>query len=367
MTPERLVSDEEIRSRLRRRVIHLRVASRARPGSNPRFVETDLYRYRDDVYRRLRVILRNRGCCRPFCTMCPLPNEGTRWAGSGQPELDATAQFRIALNANAGAEMICIYNDGSFFADGELLPAIRSRILSMVRMSRAKHCIVESLPEFLTASSVAEAIRDLGSSVGLTVAIGLQSADAFVRETCVATTVTEQSFLDGIAVLKQAGAEVKVYLMFKPPFLSEEEAISDCIYSVRRVRELDVQDITLCPTRVAPRTVACDLMRLGLFIPPALRSIVRALRLLHAEGLRARVSLFNVQSSDFPSVTPRACVVCNDSILSALQAYNRDPKADAPLQTECSSCSLKPPLEDQSFFELGLRERILSYLEGVGA
>jgi len=298
--------------------------------------------------------------------MCPLPNESLAHRSSKVTGQLAIAQVRHALQSVDKPEMVCIYNDGSFFAEAELIRETRLAIVDLVRASGATVLMVESLPEFINKTTVGEVAARLSGRTQLVVGLGLQSADRIVREVCIASPVTEDAFRRALSVLSRAGVDAKTYLMFKPPFLTEDEAVSDVLSSVAWVSELGTVDITVCPTRVASGTVVHDLYRLGLYSPPALVSVAQAMQCLHDSGLHARVSLFNVASSDFPSITPRVCASCGPRTVAALTEYNRDPRPGILNGVGCNACAAAACREiEDDVFCLQLEQRICAYLEAV--
>lgn len=351
---------------LSRRVSVLRTHVCGVDPRRPRFMETDRYRYGGVEYRRLRVLLRSNGCSVPTCTMCSLPNEGLdRQTVIVSPE-DYEAQLRWAMTTHPGCAMVCLYNDGSFFADREFDPSTRLRLVHLVRDAGVRVLMVESLPGFATHARVAEVRRALRST-RLVVGIGLQSSDKFIRESCVRSPVREGEFLECLDMMRSIGVDVKAYLILKPPFLTEDEAIEDCDRSLRWLAPLAVKDITLCPTRVAPGTVLEDLSRLGMYFPVTLSSVVACLRFAPARiEARLRVSLFNVASSDYDAIVPHACDDCRAPFSAVLEAFNRTGSVHELLDSRCAACDAHVrSLETGLFFKSPMSERIGYYLNAA--
>lgn len=289
---------------------------------------------------RKKVILMSGGCSVPTCTMCPFTNENNY--GREQTASDLVEQVRRTLARHVEEpvyEVLSLYNDGSFFAPREVPREVQLEIARMVALSDVRHLVVESLPQFITAQVLAPFVEAL-RNVHLEVGIGLQSSDDLVREVLVNTRISRAAFERALIVMAGLGVEAKVYLMIKPPFLTDGEAVSDVAGSADYLTELGVRGITLCPTRVARNTVAWELWRAGAYTPPNLWTVVEAARRVH-EQMAVRVACVNLRGTDFDSVFPDSCPQCADRLVDALMSFSEtgDP-ADLP-----SPCGCRPPLD----------------------
>ncbi len=315
---------------------------RERPAE-PRFVDYDSIRLPDgELVGRKKVIIMSGGCSVPTCTMCPFTNEnnyGIADVASGESLLDQVSRTLIRAEGEPDYEVLSLYNDGSFFAPREIPRDVQVEIALLVAAAGVKRLVVESLPQFVTDAVLAPFVGALGG-VRLEIGIGLQSADALVRETLVNTRISQASFERALRVMSDLGVDPKVYLMVKPPFLTDCEAVTDIVQSVDYLTELGVKGMTLCPTRVSRNTVAWELWQAGLYQPPNLWTVVDAIHRVH-ERLAVRVACVNLRGTDFESVFPDACENCADRIVDSLMRFGEsgDP-ADLP-----ADCICRPPLE----------------------
>ncbi len=222
-------------------------------------------RINGEIVDCLTVILRTRGCSWNACNMCSY----TSFAYPADEE-ELRAQLRYALSENA--EVVKIFTSGSFFDDREVPRGVRLEVAERVRDMGAKKLIVESRPEFIT-----EDVLDDFRGVNLEVGIGLESADDFVRNVCINKGFNFEDFEQAAKILKNRGFRVKCYLLLKPPFLSEREAIDDVLSSVERVRDL-ANVISVNPTNVQKGTLVEKLWYAGFYRPPWLWSAVEVLK-----------------------------------------------------------------------------------------
>lgn len=353
-----------LQSQLRSHALSLRTHRRQLSESRPRYAEADQYYINGQLYKRYRIIVTGHGCSRPFCTMCPFPNEAMGQSRGKLSNNNVVMQIKRELNDIDNPEIVCIYNDGSFFSDAEIPPISRASILRLIKRSKAKMLMVESLPEFIDENSIKESLKALGDNVQLIVGVGLQSSNRIIRELCIATSVTEEVYRNAINILNKYNIGIKTYLMFKPPFLTEEEACNDVIESAIFAGNFHPIDITICPTRIVPGTVVYDLYSRNLYFAPALVSLAASINVLRSQGLNTRVSLFNVASSDIPSITPVTCQTCGPINIKSLFEYSENLDKDSKLLTYCSSCSKYADQEHKlDFFNQSLVSRVNAYLD----
>lgn len=272
--------------------------------------------------RRLKVILMSKGCSVPTCTMCSFTNENNY----GQREVAEdimVEQVRDVLRKDGpvtDCDCVSIYNDGSFFAPREINDKARFSIASLVAEAGVSLLTVESLPQFVTEGRllpVLDALGDIDFEVGL----GLQSAHPQVREYCVNTSFDNSSYERAVNLLKRHGVQVKTYIMLKPPFLTENEAIADALQSIDYCNSLGVPYVTLCPTSISPNTLVWDLMKSGKYHPLNLWSIVdTAIRA--PQEVTLRIVGINLRGANFVSTFPDSCPKCSDNVRKSIGQFS---------------------------------------------
>lgn len=277
---------------------------------------------------------------------------------------DYVEQLRSALEERGVPEMLCLYNDGSFFSDHELPTEARKAIYEIVAKSGCRVLMVESLPVFITRR-IADQAKSMLKSVRLVVGIGLQTMNDRIRDSCIASPVRMDDFLQACDILRRSEIGLKVYLLLKPPFLTEDEAVADCVGSMRKLEQFRPEDITICPTRVANGTVVKDLFEIGLYEPPALTTIIEVLREAPVH-LSTRVSLINVRSSDMEAAPPSTCPNCRDRLVSLLERYNDNVNGVDLANHQCPACHVRVRRREdvwKHFFGMDIVDRVAFYLQ----
>lgn len=328
----------------------------------PRFVESDCYKIGNSVYKRLRIILCSNGCSIPTCVMCPFPNEAVDPSYIKINTEHYLEQIKTALVKHQNHEVLSIYNDGSFFSESELPEQARQAIYSTVKKYGCKYLMVESLPLFITRNKLKEAAELLGQEVKLIVGIGLQSFSDEIRNSCIRTVVSKDDFLQAHELLQEFDYAAKSYLMIKPPFVLEEEAIIDAVEGTRWLYNNGVEDITLCPMRIAKNTILYELYLLKLYSAPKLTTVAECLRQLKTLKIYARVSVINVGNSDLEALTASGCSLCQDKILSGLDQHNNMLDIDFD-NLVCEHCCMEGRNNDpEAFRGLSYSDRVKIWL-----
>lgn len=169
-------------------------------------------------------------------------------------------------------------------------------------------------------------------------------------------------FERALKVMDGFGVEPKVYLMVKPPFLTDGEAVTDVVASVAYLAQLGVRGVTLCPTRVSRNTVAWQLWSAGQYTPPNLWTVVEAVHRVHKE-VAVRVACVNLRGTDFESVFPDGCPECADRVVDALVRVSESGSAaDLP-----EPCACRPPLEVVALDHSAIEARVAQALEVLAA
>lgn len=278
------------------------------------------------MIKRRRIVLLTPKCSSASCLMCPLPNEALDSSTRPITPQQIIKQFDSCFEGiiDPGIEMVTIYTNGNFFADIEVPPEVREHIYKYVGSTKIKYLLVETLPQFISEEKMNIAKKYLGDRV-LVAAVGLQSSNDLVRQISVNTTCTKESFETAYHLLKKNNFEIDAFLMIKPPFLSENEAIKDTVSSIGYLDSLGITNPILCSTRVAPNTVLEILAKDGKFRPPWLWTVVEVLKQCseHYPSCYPRVVINELSSEKNPeSDVSYNCPVCSAEVVEAINGFN---------------------------------------------
>ncbi|HYA71029.1 MAG TPA: archaeosine biosynthesis radical SAM protein RaSEA [Thermoplasmata archaeon] len=263
--------------------------------------------------RAFVLILRTRGCYwadLKGCSMCGYSKDTL--GRSATPE-ELAEQLSRALARYRDEPYVKIYTSGSFLDDREVDPSSRKAIVSAFS-GRARRLLFETLPEFVRPELIAP-LRE-GFAGELEVALGLESTDPIVLGRFVNKGSSPAEYLAAADRLRALGAHPKAYLLLKPPYLAESEAVADVVRSVGEAAS-HFESMSINPVHIQNGTVVEWLYHRGRYRPPWLWSVVEALRRGSAERGSARLVSFPT-AGGLPR-GPHNCGACDARVLASVR------------------------------------------------
>jgi archaeosine synthase beta-subunit len=279
--------------------------------------------------RAFVLILRTRGCYwadLKGCSMCGYSRDTL--GRSATPE-ELEEQLRRALDRYRGEPYVKVYTSGSFLDDREVDPGSR-RALVRAFAGKARRLLFETLPEFATPDRV-EPLRAEFSGE-LEVALGLESTDPTVLGRFVHKSESPAEYLRAGDQLRALGVRAKAYLLLKPPYLTEDEAIEDVVRSIREAAP-HFDALSVNPVHIQGGTVVEWLYHRGRYRPPWLWSVVEALRRGAAEKGAARLVSFPTAGGLRRG--PHNCGACDATVLRAIEEASLDQRFEALDGLDC--------------------------------
>lgn len=200
--------------------------------------------------------------------MCGYNIESVRGAGAD----DLSAQFAKAVEGLGDVELLKVYTSGSFLDDREVPAEAARTILDWCR-ERGTGLLVESRAEFVTEESVGALT---GVHDDIEVAIGLESANDKVLKYSINKNMTVADYDRAASTVKRSGGKLRSYVLLKPPFLTEAEAVEDAIAAARHAA-LQSDTISLNPVNIQKGTLVERLWKVWAYRSPWLWSVVEVL------------------------------------------------------------------------------------------
>ncbi|MCX6688112.1 MAG: archaeosine biosynthesis radical SAM protein RaSEA [Methanoregula sp.] len=236
-------------------------------------------RYGNDLLDCLTIIFKTAGCSWSRCRMCSYRNE--RYEKQSTEALTSLLHRQLGwIIENYSLDefpMVKIFTSGSFFDPAEVPPVFQSAVATAFR---GKIIVAETRPEYVQSESLSqfiEAADDGSHQTPVYCAIGLETTNDTIREKCIDKGFTFPDFTRAASVAHLAGAGVKAYLLFKPLFLTEGEAVADMRTSiVEASRHADI--ISMNPCTVQRRTELERYWREHAYRPPYLWSVLSILQ-----------------------------------------------------------------------------------------
>lgn len=220
------------------------------------------------------IIFKTRGCSwalKSGCSMCGYFNDSV-W--SEVSDKDLLKQCEFALKKYKNEKIVKIFTSGSFLDNKEIKPIIREKILKKLYETTEK-ISAESRPEYITNKSI-EKIKKVVDSKIFEIGIGLETADDDIRKNNINKGFTFNDYKKTTDIMKKYNIKIKTYLLVKPPFLSEKQAINDSINTIDKIKNM-TDSISLNPVNIQKNTLVNYLWKRGRYRPPWLFSIVKIL------------------------------------------------------------------------------------------
>ncbi len=305
------------------------------------------------VYRSLTIIL-NTGGCRwaraGGCTMCGYVAESVEGGSVTHEALVDQIDACLAHEQEEAEErsgLVKIYTSGSFLDEREVGAETRDAIAEA--FADRDRIVVESLPDFVDA----EKLRDFTDrGLDTDVAIGLETATDRVRHDCVNKYFDFEDYVAASDAAAEAGAGVKAYLLMKPPFLSEPEAVADMTESVRRCAE-HAHTVSMNPCNVQSYTMVDDLYFRGGYRPPWLWSVADVLR----DTADADAIVVSDPVGGGSDRGPHNCGECDDRVETAIKDFDlrQDPSVFDEVSCDCEA-TWEAVMERETSYSLPLAE-----------
>jgi hypothetical protein len=147
--------------------------------------------------------------------------------------------------------------------------------------------------------------------------MGLETTSDRIREKSIDKGFSFSDFMRAAGRAREGGAGVKAYLLHKPLFLTEREALHDMEQSIREI--VGVADIiSMNPCTVQKHTELEYYWKHGAYRPPYLWSVLAVL-------LSAPVPVSCDPVGGGRSRGPHNCGTCDYGIVKAIREYNLDP------------------------------------------
>jgi radical SAM enzyme (TIGR01210 family) len=287
-----------------------------------------------ETHQALTVILRTRGCTwaiKGGCSMCGYVND------SFVKNITAdhlVTQFETALERFDDHTVIKLYTSGSFLDDTEIPVEAQRRILDAVP-DQVVRFQSEAQAHHVTEDRLDDLRDRLPDGCELALGIGLEASTPEVLEYSVNNEFTVEDYENAARVAEAHDSLLKCYVLVKPPFLTEREALEEAVATARRVAGTPaLEALSFNPVSVHKNTLVEELFHAKDYSPPWLWTVVEVLR---------RVSEFadaQVHSDVVAGGQPRGahnCGECDEDVLRAVDAHKKtgDPSVFDRVDCEC--------------------------------
>jgi radical SAM enzyme (TIGR01210 family) len=182
------------------------------------------------------------------------------------------AQIDHLVDSMGDVRQLKVFTSGSFLDPMEVSLKARDYFFSKIS-DKVSTVLIESRTEYITKQNLAN-ISSFGPRIRI--AIGLESANDIIIRESINKGSSFAKFSNAASVVNDSGLDLRTYLLFKPPFLSEKKSIEDMLDSISRVRNIST-DISINPMNIQKNTMVEYLWKKGLYRLPTLYGLSKIL------------------------------------------------------------------------------------------
>ncbi len=280
----------------------------------------------DKVVQAGVIILPTVGCRwgrKEGCTMCGYVYDAPREISQEK----VVKEFKRALGELEGVKYLKIFTSGSFLDPQEVSAGSMRKMMSLVP-EHIKRVQIESRPEFIKEKALKDIKNVLNAE--LEIGIGLETANDRIRE-LINKGFSFKDFEKVVKICKEQGVYVKAYLLLKPPFLTEKEALNDAEESILKAQKAGADRVSINPMNVQRGTLVEKLWHRKEYRPPWLWSVVK---LLKWASENVKMPVMSHPTAAGKRRGAHNCGICDGELYQGIMAYSttRDSKH---LEMEC--------------------------------
>jgi radical SAM enzyme (TIGR01210 family) len=273
------------------------------------------------------IILRTAGCShfhKGGCSMCGY-NVGSDPNAS---PMSILKQFEHGVRDVGEVQLLKIYTSGSFLDECEVPLDAAKKILHHCRDKNVK-LLFESRPEYVSPERLDDliAVHD-----DIEVALGLESSNDRILMYSIKKGFAAEDYEKAAKLLAEKGLDIRTYVLLKPPFITESEAIADSVSTVKFAATMS-DTISLNPVNVQKGTLVEKLWRGWAYRPPWLWSVLEVLKATTALDSK----ILCEPTGGGKERGAHNCGECDDVILHSLKSHSlsQDPAKLGSPDCEC--------------------------------
>lgn len=283
---------------------------------------TENHRLRSGKGTALVFILPTRGCSWALaksggCSIC-----GYIYDNPQESNFDlivSSIKNTLRRTIDEGKFSVKIFTSGSFLDEKELPIEIQTTIIKEIATyKQVEEVVLESRPEYINE----KILQNLAKSIEMNkieIAIGLESANNNILKNSINKGFFWEDFEKSAKLVLKSGANIKPYLLFKPPFVSEYDSIKDILQSVSKIHNLEIDTVSINAISIHRGTLLSDIFEQKLYRAPWLWSILHLCKEIKKKYPTMRIICDVVAGGKERGA--HNCRKCDKEILQILQRF----------------------------------------------
>ena len=265
------------------------------------------------------VILRTKGCVwwwKSGCTFCGYFND-VRDDVTAEDMFSQWEEAKRVTSDFRDCKMVKVYTSGTFFEDRENPPEWQEHVLRET-YQMGLHLVVEAQAQMCTPEKL-EWVAE--RHPGCTVAIGLEAYDNTVLRFHANKGFSLKQWHKAVEILRDNSLRVKTYLLFKPPFMSEGDALEHTISWVSEVSKIS-DEVSINPMNIQRGTIVDRLFRNREYRPPWLWSLVEMIIRTHDDVSKTDCRVIVHPTAGGKARGAHNCGSCDSEVVAAIERYS---------------------------------------------
>jgi len=302
------------------------IKRRAKNPNKPAAAWTTQARIGTETGTALSIVLSTEGCAHARssdggCTMCSYLLDGTSMNPTSDEFLNQFQEAMKKLENATSPLSVKIYTSGSFLDTDEIPIEARNLILTEIANDeRIKEVVLESRPEYVQDSNLEEVRSRLGDRA-IELAMGLESSSDQIRSLCINKNFDFATFKGAVEIGKKYGIGTRAYILLKPPFLTERDALLDAQKTISDAIDAGATTVSLNPVNVQSNTLVESLWKTQRYRPPWLWTVVEVLQYAH-DAAKGSVKVVCDPAAAGKTRGTHNCGKCDQSIISAVRQFS---------------------------------------------
>lgn len=279
----------------------------------------------------LSIVLSTLGCSHARgetggCTMCSYLLDGTSKPPSSEELIEQVQHALRDLEGKDGPFSVKMYTSGSFLDSAEVPDHARKEILRRIAaIDDVREVVLETRPEYVTDEIMRDTRALLGSRK-VELGIGLESSSDRVRALCINKNFDYSAFKSAVEIAHKHTVGVRAYVLLKPPFMTEAQAIRDVKRTIDDLVTLGVSTISINPVNIQKNTLVEYLWNRRKYRPPWLWSVVEVLKYANKTSIAGKktISIVCDPAAAGKNRGTHNCSKCDADVINAIRSFSLD-------------------------------------------
>jgi archaeosine synthase beta-subunit len=230
--------------------------------------------------------------------------------------------------------VIALFNAGNILNETEVpFDALEKICIRISQNPYIKKVTIESKLEYMNIEKL-KRISALLSGKGIELGIGIETMNEKIRDLCINKPFPNTLLQQKVDQLFSLGITPMAYLLFKPPFLTEREAIDDFINSVSQLNQMGVHNINCETMTVEEYTLVHQLWKNNYYRLPWLWSMIYLMEQMKESQLYFTPFQYIVDAV----AIAHNCDICSERIKDRIFEYQEGNLSLEDLTKENCSC-----------------------------